>query len=154
MPKNILVTGGLGYIGSHCVVELIAAGYYPYIYDNLSNSNIEVLNRIHEISGTHPKFIQGDITDQRGLESAFEMCDFDGVLHFAGLKSVGESALKPVEYYENNVFGSLQLLKVMALYDHQQDLQHEYNHEFQYHQECHNHPRKLIASYLNQTLLD
>jgi len=117
MLKNILVTGGLGYIGSHCVVELIAAGYCPYIYDNLSNSNIEVLNRIHEISGTQPKFIQGDITDQRGLESTFEMCDFDAVLHFAGLKSVGESALKPVEYYENNVCGSIQLLKVMAVFN-------------------------------------
>ena len=111
MSKKIFLTGGAGYIGSHTAVVLLEAGYDVVIYDNLSNSNIEVLNRIEKITGKRPEFIKGDIRDFNSLEKAMDGCD--AVIHFAGLKAVGESVEKPLEYYENNVCGSVNLFKVM-----------------------------------------
>ena len=110
---NVLVTGGAGYIGSHTVLALIEQGFMPVIYDNLSNSNVEVLNRIAQISGVKPKFIEGDIRDQGKLNAVFTEYSFDAVIHFAGLKAVGESAAQPLRYYQNNVAGTLALLEVM-----------------------------------------
>ena len=109
----ILVTGGTGYIGSHTTIELINNGYEVVIIDNLSNSKIEVLNRINKITGKSPKFYQGDIRDKVLLNKIFKENDIECVIHFAGLKAVGESVSKPLEYYENNVYGTLILLEAM-----------------------------------------
>ncbi len=111
--RTILVTGGTGYIGSHTCVELIQAGYNVLILDNLSNSHPEVLNRIERITGRRPGFEQGDIRDRAMLDQVFARNRIDAVIHFAGLKAVGESVEKPLEYYENNVHGTLQLLAAM-----------------------------------------
>ncbi|RMA93301.1 UDP-glucose 4-epimerase GalE [Hydrogenothermus marinus] len=111
MSKKIFLTGGAGYIGSHTAVVLLEAGYDVVIYDNLSNSKYEVINRIEKITGKRPEFIKGDIRDSKTLEKAIEGCD--AVIHFAGLKAVGESVEKPLEYYDNNVCGSVNLFKVM-----------------------------------------
>ena len=113
MSKKILVTGGPGYIGSHTVVELLNAGHEVEILDNLFNSKIEVLDKIEQLTGTKPKFHQVDLLDYAGLKSVFTSVQFDSVIHFAGLKAVGESVEKPLEYYENNVGGTINLLKCM-----------------------------------------
>jgi len=110
---NILVTGGLGYIGSHTCVKLIEAGYTPIIIDNLYNSKKSVLKRIEKITGQLPKFYYGDIQDKSFLDTIFKQHAISAVIHFAGLKAVGESVTKPLEYYENNVYGSICLTQVM-----------------------------------------
>ncbi len=107
--KIILVTGGLGYIGSHTVIELINAGYTPIIIDNLSNSSVKVLERIEQITHVKPIFYQCDIRDKQALADILNRHKIDGVIHFAALKAVGESVQKPLEYYQNNVSGSVQL---------------------------------------------
>jgi len=107
-----LVTGGLGYIGSHTCVELLAAGHQVRIFDNLSNSKPAVLERIAEIAGCRPEFVRGDIRDRAALRAALPGCD--AVIHFAGLKAVGESVAQPLRYYDNNVTGSIQLFSAMA----------------------------------------
>lgn len=110
----ILVTGGTGYIGSHTVVELQNAGYDVVIIDNLSNSCAEVLNRIEAITGKRPVFYENDIRDREALDRIFaEHRDIDACIHFAGLKAVGESVSKPVEYYDNNIKGTLTLIEAM-----------------------------------------
>ncbi|MBR1567405.1 MAG: UDP-glucose 4-epimerase GalE [Lachnospiraceae bacterium] len=109
----ILVTGGTGYIGSHTVVELLQAGYEVVIVDNLSNSKEEVLNRIEKITGKRPTFYKVDLLDRDGLVQVFEKEKIESVIHFAGLKAVGESVQKPLEYYHNNITGTLILCDVM-----------------------------------------
>lgn len=113
MKKNILVTGGLGYIGSHTVVELINNGYNPIIVDNLVNSKKEVLNRIEKITSIRPSFYQYDVRDEEKLDDIFSSFDIHAVIHFAGLKAVGESVEKPKLYYDNNIGSTLSLLKIM-----------------------------------------
>ncbi len=108
---KIFVTGGAGYIGSHTCVELLNAGYDVVVYDNLSNASEEALRRVEKITNQSLKFIEGDVRDADRLEKAIRGCD--AVIHFAGLKAVGESVEKPLEYYDNNVGGSVTLLKVM-----------------------------------------
>ncbi|MBP5493176.1 MAG: UDP-glucose 4-epimerase GalE [Clostridiales bacterium] len=110
---NILVTGGTGYIGSHTCVELIQAGHEVVIFDNLSNSKKETLDRIEEITGKKPIFYLADMCDKDALEKIFTEQKIDAVIHFAGLKAVGESVAKPLEYYSNNLCGTLNLLSVM-----------------------------------------
>ncbi|CAH0541175.1 UDP-glucose 4-epimerase GalE [Vibrio marisflavi] len=110
---KVLVTGGTGYIGSHTCVQMIEAGMEPIIIDNLCNSNKEVLNRINELTGKSPVFYQGDIRDESFLDSVFSQHDIQSVIHFAGLKAVGESVSMPLEYYDNNVNGSLVLARSM-----------------------------------------
>ncbi len=113
----ILVTGGTGYIGSHTCVELLESGERVVIIDNLSNSKIETLDAIETITGKRPTFYQGDILDASILSKIFEENpDITAVIHFAGLKAVGESVQKPLEYYHNNVSGTLVLLQVMRQY--------------------------------------
>lgn len=112
MP-HILVTGGLGYIGSHTVVELLAAGHEVVIIDNLSNSSEEVLNRIEKISGVRPDFFKGDIRDAVFLNKIFADTKFDGVIHFAALKSVADSFAERDEYFDVNVEGTRTLLDAM-----------------------------------------
>lgn len=110
----ILVTGGAGYIGSHTATLLLSVGYRVLIADNLCNSKISVLSRIEKISGHRPGFFPIDIRDRKALRDLFSKNRFDAVIHFAGLKAVGESVAKPFDYYENNVVGSLTLFKCMA----------------------------------------
>lgn len=112
--KKILVTGGAGYIGSHTLIELIAAGFTPVVYDNLSNSSPTSLARVQQIVGQSIEFIEGDILDTQLLAKTFAAHDFTAVIHFAGLKAVGESVAKPLWYYQNNVAGTLNLLDAMA----------------------------------------
>ncbi len=114
--KKILITGGLGYIGSHTVVALLDAGYQAIVVDNLSNSDKEVLNRIKELTGKQVSFYQVDIRDRAGLNHVFRKETCDCVIHFAGLKSLEESIYKPWEYYDNNVGGTLTLIDVMREY--------------------------------------
>lgn len=109
----ILVTGGCGYIGSHTVVELIKNGYGAVIVDNLYNSDISAIDNIEKITGVRPVFYNCDIRDRDGLENIFEKEDIEAVIHFAGLKAVGESVAKPLMYYENNVGGTVTLVDVM-----------------------------------------
>ena len=111
---RILVTGGTGYIGSHTVVELLGAGNEVFIVDNLSNSKATVLERLERITGRRPGFAQLDICDRPGLAKLFIDHPFDAVVHFAGLKAVGESVQNPLSYYRNNVFGSICLFECMA----------------------------------------
>ena len=111
--KKILVTGGIGYIGSHTVVKLLESGYEVVILDNLSNSKISVIVRIEKIANKRPLFIEGDIRDKSLLNKLFGDQKIDAVIHFAGLKSVGESVEEPLKYYENNVGGSISLLEAM-----------------------------------------
>ena len=111
---GILVTGGTGYIGSHTVVELMAAGFDVSVIDNLHNSKASVLDRIERITGRRPEFAQIDIRDRTALRTLFSAHRFDAVIHFAGLKSVGQSVAKPLEYFDNNVSGSVVLFECMA----------------------------------------
>jgi len=111
--KRILVTGGAGYIGSHTVVELLDAGYEVVVVDNLSNSSIESLKRVQELTGKLLVFHQVDILDKQGLNKIFAAERVDTVIHFAALKSVGESVAQPLHYYYNNVTGTLVLCEVM-----------------------------------------
>ena len=110
---KILATGGTGYIGSHTVIELIKRGYEVEILDNLYNSKIEVLDKIEKITGVRPVFHQVDMMDENGVENVFANGSFDAVIHFAGLKAVGESVEKPLEYYETNIGGTLNILNSM-----------------------------------------
>jgi len=114
---KILVTGGLGYIGSHTCVELIKNGYEVIILDNLYNSNLKVLDRINKITNVFPKFYETDICDYNSLEKIFIENDIDGVIHFAGYKAVGESVSIPLIYYKNNIQGSINLYRLMEKYD-------------------------------------
>ena len=111
---KILVSGGTGFIGSHTVVELLQAGHEPVILDNLCNSSIDVLDRIKKITGTKPQFLQCDICDEARMRQLLGSNSFDACIHFAGLKAVGESVQQPLEYYYNNVCGTLVLLKVLC----------------------------------------
>jgi len=110
----ILVTGGAGYIGSHTVVELLAKGNELLILDNFSNSSPRVLERIQKISGQRPLLVEGDIRDRDALKAVFAAHPIQSVIHFAGLKAVGESVDQPLSYYDNNVAGSLRLFEAMA----------------------------------------
>lgn len=112
----ILVTGGAGYIGSHTCVELLNAGYEVVVADNLSNSCKEALDRVEEITGKKVTFYEVDILDREGLCRIFEAEKIESVIHFAGLKAVGESVAKPLEYYHNNITGTLILCDVMRTY--------------------------------------
>ena len=114
IPPVILVTGGTGYIGSHAVVALDAAGYYPIIVDNLSNSKASILERIATITGNRPPFFKTDLRDRTALDAIFREYEFAAVIHFAGLKAVGESVASPLRYYENNIESTLSLCSVMA----------------------------------------
>lgn len=109
----IMVTGGCGYIGSHTCVQLINSGYEPVIVDNLYNSKKVVLDRIKKITGKKPKFYEGDVRDRPFLDRIFQENQIESVIHFAALKAVGESVHKPLEYYDNNVYGSIILLQAM-----------------------------------------
>lgn len=111
--KNILVTGGTGFIGSHTCVELLNADYEVIIMDNLSNSKKAVCARIEKITGKSVKFYEADICDYNACDKIFTENNIDAVVHFAGLKAVGESVQKPLEYYSNNITGTLVLLKAM-----------------------------------------
>jgi UDP-glucose 4-epimerase len=110
---TIMVTGGAGYIGSHTCVELIREGHSIIIFDNFSNSRKEVLSRIRRIAGTSPAIVQGDIRDRDLLKNTLIKYRCTAVIHFAGLKSVSDSAAKPLEYYDNNVLGTLALIQAM-----------------------------------------
>ena len=110
---NVLVTGGAGYIGSHTAVLLLEAGYEVTIVDNLSNSDMSVVERIEKISGKPVSFFQSDTRDKSRMGELLSRHDFDAVIHFAGLKAVGESSRIPLEYYDNNVTGTLSLLFAM-----------------------------------------
>jgi UDP-glucose 4-epimerase len=111
---KILVTGGAGYIGSHTCVELLQAGFDVHVLDNLSNSSEESLRRVREIAGRDLGFTRGDLRDLEAVRAVFAADAFDAVIHFAGLKAVGESTEIPLEYYENNIGGSLNLCRAMG----------------------------------------
>jgi UDP-glucose 4-epimerase len=113
LKSQILVTGGTGFIGSHTCVSLIEAGHEVIILDNLCNSDASVIGRIGKICGIEPVFVKGDIRDKALLKNLFRQYDFSAVVHFAGLKAVGESTELPMAYYENNVGGTLDLLEAM-----------------------------------------
>ena len=110
----ILVTGGAGYIGSHTVVEMLAANHELLILDNFSNSSPKVIDAIERIAGKRPPVVEGDVRDKAVLRRIFDNHPIDGVIHFAGLKAVGESVEQPLRYYDNNVAGSLALFQAMA----------------------------------------
>ncbi len=110
---SILVTGGAGYIGSHTCLELLKAGYEVVVADNLCNSSEEAVRRVEKIAGKPVKFYQADILDREALNKIFDTEEIDSVIHFAGLKAVGESVAKPLEYYHNNITGTLILCDVM-----------------------------------------
>lgn len=118
MQKKLLVTGGAGYIGSHTLVELIAAGYAPIVFDNLSNSDVEVLRRVKLLTGVDVPFVEGDVRDEEAVKAVFDSAANQGdpiaaVIHFAALKAVGESVQDPLRYYDNNVGGTRTLLSAM-----------------------------------------
>ena len=112
--QNILVTGGAGYIGSHTCVELLAAGHNLVVIDNFSNSKPAVLGRVEQISSRQVPFMEVDIRDRGALRDVFRQHAIDAVIHFAGLKAVGESVSQPLRYYDNNISGSIALFEVMA----------------------------------------
>ena len=112
--KIVLVTGGAGYIGSHACVELLKTGYEVVVIDNLSNSKAESLNRVRKITGKELTFYEGDIRNRQLLTEIFATHPCSAVMHFAGLKAVGESCEQPLKYYQNNIYGSLVLTEVMA----------------------------------------
>jgi len=111
--SNILITGGAGYIGSHTALELLNQGYQVTVFDNLCNSSVESLKRVEELTGKSIKFYEGDLLDAAALKDLFEKESIDAVIHCAALKAVGESVRKPLEYYRNNIAGTLTLLEVM-----------------------------------------
>ena len=113
----ILITGGAGYIATHTLVELKKANFDFVVYDNLSNSSKEALKRVKKITGAKVKFVKGDIRDKKALRKVFKKYSIDSVIHFAGLKAVGESVAKPLKYYDNNVVGTIKLLEVMREFD-------------------------------------
>ena len=110
---NILVTGGTGYIGSHTIVELIANGHEVSVVDNLANSSVGVISRIKKITGKEPKLYTFDLCDKEATSNLFKKNSFDAVIHFAGLKAVGESVQLPLTYYENNLLSTISLLNAM-----------------------------------------
>jgi len=114
---KVLVTGGMGYIGSHTCVQMIEAGMTPIIIDNLYNSKKTVLGRIEKLTGIRPEFYEGDIRDRKFLDKVFNENSIDAVIHFAGLKAVGESVEQPLKYYDNNVHGTLVLVEAMLAAD-------------------------------------
>ncbi|MGW9403104.1 UDP-glucose 4-epimerase GalE [Arthrobacter sp. NPDC055585] len=114
---RILVTGGTGYIGSHTTLELLNAGHDVVVMDNLANSSTESLNRVQELTGRTAAFVQADLLDPQALEAIFTEHSPEAVIHFAGLKAVGESVAKPLHYYRNNVAGTLNLLAAMDRHD-------------------------------------
>ncbi len=114
MNKRVLVTGGAGYIGSHTLIELLSAGYEPVVVDNLVNSSEESLRRVAKITGKQVKFYRADLRDRTAIEKIFADNEFGSVIHFAGLKAVGESVSIPLTYYDNNIYGSLVLFETMA----------------------------------------
>ena len=116
MP-NVLLTGATGFIGSHACVEVMAAGWTPVIIDNLCNSSPAVLDRIERITGRRPAFVKADVRDREALDRIFGERTIDAVVHFAGLKAVGESVAEPLRYYENNVVGTTVLLEAMNRHD-------------------------------------
>jgi len=118
MNKKLLVTGGAGYIGTHALVELVASGFTPVVFDNFSNSSRESIKRVERIIGSPIEVVEGDVRSAHDLNAVFSKADatgngFDAVIHFAGLKAVGESVTQPLRYYENNVGGTVELLKAM-----------------------------------------
>ncbi|NOQ34309.1 MAG: UDP-glucose 4-epimerase GalE, partial [Methylococcaceae bacterium] len=115
--ETILVTGGTGYIGSHACVELLNNNYNVIVIDNLSNSKTEVLDRIQQITEKPILFFENDIRDKKALNKIFDTHKIDAVMHFAGLKAVGESCEKPWCYYQNNIYGTLVLTEVMTTFD-------------------------------------
>lgn len=110
---RILLTGGMGFIGSHTAVALLEAGHHVVLFDNLSNADRSVSDRIEQITGRSPVFVEGDIRDVTLMEAVLRREKIDAVIHFAGLKAVGESVSKPIEYYDNNTNGTLKLLEAM-----------------------------------------
>lgn len=114
---KILVTGGTGYIGSHTCVELLNKGYEVVVFDNLYNSQIEVVDKIESITGKKITFYKADMLDKESMRPVFEENTFDAVIHFAGLKAVGESVAKPLFYYQNNITGTLNLCELMKEYN-------------------------------------
>ncbi|MDD2760874.1 MAG: UDP-glucose 4-epimerase GalE, partial [Methylomonas sp.] len=117
MKPKILVTGGAGYIGSHTCIELLDNDFDVVVVDNLSNSKIEAIHRVEKIAGRSLEFHQADINDRAALHRIFEQSAIDAVIHFAGLKAVGESCQLPLDYYQNNISGTLVLLKAMAAHN-------------------------------------
>ena len=111
---NVLLTGGAGYIGSHTAVECLEAGHEVLVFDNLSNTSVKSLDRVAKIAGRRVRFVEGDIRDRAALRALFAKHAIDAVVHFAGLKAVGESVEKPLLYYDNNIAGSIALFEVMA----------------------------------------
>lgn len=115
--KQILVTGGAGFIGSHTVVELLEAGYAPIVMDNFSNSRPDAIEKIKKITGKDFKFYEADMLIDSDLDKIFKENKIEAVIHFAGLKAVGESVQKPVMYYDNNIIGTIKLIEAMKKYD-------------------------------------
>ena len=114
---KVLLTGGAGYIGSHTAIELINSGHSVVIIDNFSNSSPEAIKRVEKITGTNIPVYEADVRDQNALEQVFQGNQIDAVIHFAGLKAVGESVEKPLDYYDNNLNSTLVLLRVMQKFD-------------------------------------
>jgi UDP-glucose 4-epimerase len=114
MTDTVLVTGGAGYIGSHTFISLVEAGYSLVVLDNLCNSSRDVLSRLEKITGVAPEFVQGDIRSPSDLDAIFSKYAIASVIHFAGLKAVGQSVGQPLAYYDNNVHGTLELLAAMG----------------------------------------
>ena len=113
MEKHILVTGGAGYIGSHTVVSLVENGYTPIILDDFRNANRVVIDGLTQIIGKNPTIVEIDVCDDNGLRAVFEKYNFEGVIHFAAHKAVGESVIDPLKYYQNNLQGLVNVLSKM-----------------------------------------